>query len=133
MIFGAQVLGNGYNSGNNAGLWMWNDGVIRNILQIGQLFDVNPDPAIDDFRRINSIGFATTSFGKLGYTTGLTDDGSFVVRLGFGFNTSSSGLYLVRIVPEPMTATLFVLGLCGSLAAPTRFEWKKGNPGFFKR
>ena len=111
VAFLAGVDGTGVSFGNDQGIWAQNlSGSLTLIAREGDLFDVNDDPLIDDFRTILSLAFVGGSGNEDGYASGFNDRGQVAFRANF--NDGTSGVFvsnLVAAIPEPGGVTL--LGL----------------------
>ncbi len=89
------------------GLWATNtDDELELIALVGELFDVNDDPLIEDWRIISSVDFANGSGGEDGLPNSFNDAGQLVFKLGF--SDGSSGIF-VATVPEPATACILAI------------------------
>ncbi len=108
--FLAGLTGSGVTGSNYGGLWATDlDGLLHLIVREGDLFDVDPDPLIDDLRTIRFVGLAATnSFENDGLGTGFNDAGQLAFSLSF--TDGSQGIF-VATIPEP--ASLAKLGLAG--------------------
>lgn len=113
--FRSFLTGTDVNGSNNLGLFATDlDGILQLIARTGDLFDVNDDPLIDDFRTISFIDLVTGSGGEDGRPTPFNDAGQLAFSLNF---TDGSGGIFVAGAPEP--ASVFLLGL-GGLALLSR-------------
>lgn len=111
IAFLADLRGNDVTSQNDLGLWATDlAGSLHLIARTGDLFDVNPDPAIEDLREIKSIEFHGGSGGEDGYGVTLNDRGELVMKLQFVGSEPTFGLYVVSI-PEPGTVAAASIAL----------------------
>lgn len=117
IVFEGFLAGADVDSTNNAGLWAIDpNGVLTLIARTGDLFDINDDPLIDDFRTIRSFRLATNSDGENGLLTIFNDADQLAFKLAF--TDGSEGVF-VATVPEPATLVMFV-GVFGTLASRRR-------------
>ena len=82
----------------NPSLFLWTNGQLRTIAHVGDSIDVNPDPNVQDIRKISSIGFFDGNSATVGGSGGedgrrlpLNDDGLLVFELSF--TDRSSGIF----------------------------------------
>lgn len=108
IAFLAGLSGPGVNASNDLGVWATDpSGELTLIVRRGDLFDVNNDPTIDDYRQINAIGLVTNAGGGDGRRTSFNDAGQLAFRLGFTDNTW--GIF-VATIPEPGTLGMLMMG-----------------------
>lgn len=92
--------GEGVSAQNNEALYVTTlDGEVRLIARERDLFDVNDDPAVEEWRTIAGVGFYSGSGGDDGRPTGLNDAGGLALRLSFTDGTG--GLFLVDTFTTP--------------------------------
>lgn len=105
VIFHAEV--DGVTSSQDEGIWVATpDGMIRLVVRQGQMFDVNIDPLIDDFRLVHEVELAVRG--------DLVNDGTDQPIVFFlAFADGSEGIFSAT-VPEPSSA-LLCMGLGGVL------------------
>jgi len=125
--FLGSLFGPGTDDTDGLGIWLSDpNGGLNLVARKGDLFDVNDDPSIDDFRTIDVLTLMTGnnrgaggSGGQDGRATGLSDAGQLAFRLIF--TDGSSGIF-VATVPEPGTVAVLGVGLLGVL--------RRRGPGF---
>ncbi len=109
VAFRGRVSGPGVDHTNEDGIWATElDGTLRLIARVGEMFDVNDDPLIDDFRMIQWVGFQNLSGGEDGWRRGFNDAGQLVFQLSF--TDGSEGIF-VATVPEPGTVAVLGVGV----------------------
>ncbi len=99
----------------NPSLFLWTNGQLRTIAHVGDSIDVNPDPNVQDIRKISSIGFFDGNSATVGGSGGedgrrlpLNDDGLLVFELSF--TDGSSGIFTALApVPEPSGLELGII------------------------
>lgn len=107
IAFMGQLTGSGISGVNNDGIWATNpSGEIKLIARENDIFDVNGDPLIDDFRTIQSLNLISASNENEG--TSFNDAGQLVFQLSFTDGTS--GIF-VATIPEPGTLGLLGVGM----------------------
>ncbi len=110
VAFLAQLTGNGVDSTNDRGIFATDPaGNLKLVAREGDIFDVNPDPFITDYRTISSVRFVNESRGSDGRPRSFNNAGQLAFTTGF--TDSTAGLFVATIgVPEPTSLSLFVLG-----------------------
>lgn len=105
-------LGNTLLTGTNAGyqgIWAADvDGLLRLVVAEGQMFDINPDPSVQDLRLVDDIMFDSSAAGQEGLGAGFNVRGE--IAFWARFDDGSRGIF-VATIPAPATATM--LGVCG--------------------
>ncbi len=88
----------GITPANNEGLWLYDDvHGLQKIFQKGDLFDINPDPLIDDLHAITAFSFGhVDEFNRL--------------PVSFELDGAPDGVYILTLVPEPSALALLALG-----------------------
>jgi hypothetical protein len=121
--FIAVLTGTGVNSTNDRGIFTnAGGGTLRAVVREGDLFDVNPGPAVD-LRTISGASIASPAGGQDGQRTGFNDDG--LLALSLFFTDGSSGIFTAQ-VPEPGCLTPLVI--MAALLAPRR--GRAGRSGY---
>ena len=101
VAFLADLTGVGVDGSNDLGLWATDtDGELHLIARTGDLFDINPDPIVAEYREIGSIGFMGGSGGQDGRGLSFNDNGQLVMSLRFRGLEASYGVFTVNI-PAP--------------------------------
>lgn len=108
IAFHGFLTGPGLDGTNNQGIWATDpDGVVTLIARFGDLFDVNNDPLIDDFKTISALSLFNISGEETGRPSSFNNIGQLTFRLGF--TDGSEGIF-VATIPEPATLVVFVVG-----------------------
>jgi hypothetical protein len=106
--FDAYITGPGVDSTNEYGIFATDrDGILRLIVQTGDLFDVNDDPLIDEFHTISTTYLTYAEGVSLPHAEPLNDAGQLAFKLDF---TDGSSGFFVATIPEPATLALFAFG-----------------------
>ncbi len=108
VAFKAPVTGLGIDDTNNEGIWATSpNGILSLIARKGDLFDVNDDPLIDDFRTIDFVAIHNGTGGEEGRPTSLNDAGQLAFFLAF--SDGSSGVFVATIgIPGDLDGDGFV-------------------------
>lgn len=104
IVFATALIGDGVSSANNQGVWAWTQGRLIKLVRRGDLFDVNPDPLVEDLRTVAGTALSITSNitgsgGGDGRPSILNDDG--LVVLGLIFTDGSSGIFTAQLPRQP--------------------------------
>ncbi|NOZ40407.1 MAG: hypothetical protein GXP24_09295 [Planctomycetes bacterium] len=111
VAFGAFLTGRDVDNTNNVGIFATDRaGNLRQIARKGDLFDVDPDPAVTDNRRIRFVRFPRDSQGSDGRPRSYNNSGQLALRLDFTDGTQ--GIFVALIgIPEPSTLILLGVGV----------------------
>ncbi|TWT73791.1 hypothetical protein Pla123a_36850 [Posidoniimonas polymericola] len=113
VAFTAPLTGADITPENDQGLWVTNlAGEPQLVVCEGDLFDVNDDPLINDFRTISRVAInnITSSGGEDGLGSALNASGQLTMYLSF--TDFSAGIFVVEtLVPEPSSAATSILTL----------------------
>lgn len=103
---------NGVTVANDDGVWLYHAPLNEMLLlaRTGMLWDVNDDPAIEEFRTISWVGATSGSGGEDGRRNGLSDAGEVLLYMTFA--DGSVGLFVVQAVPELSAFWLAATGSC---------------------
>jgi hypothetical protein len=108
IAFTADVTGPGV---FGQGIWATDSaGTLTLVARTGDLFDVNDDPLIDDFRTISLVRLKTNSGGQDGRATSFNDASQLAFRLRFTDNTE--GIFVATIT-APLSGDLDLDGFVG--------------------
>ena len=108
VAFKAALSGPGVDDSNDWGLWISDtSGQVMLVAREGDLFDVNDDPLIDDYRTISRILLDEDSSGGDGRMANFNDAGQLAFWLQF--TDGSQGIFVAQ-VPEPSTLFLLAAG-----------------------
>lgn len=129
IAFRAGMSGNGVTFENDRGVWATDlTGALKLIVREGELFDVNSDPQLADFRTISEAALAINgSGGEDGAYASFNDAGELAVTLNF--TDGSAGVFVFNTaVPEP--SSILIVGLAAvlfPLARKRRFTWNNST------
>ena len=121
LAFPAHLKGPGVSSASNLGIWVTDlAGHLVLVAREGDLFDVNDDPLVDDFRTIRTVDIARLSTaGEDGRESALNDLGQLVIALSF--TDSTAGVFVFETaVPEPASAMLMAMAFIASFSVARR-------------
>lgn len=110
------------------GIFARRSGILKNVLKIGDLFDVSDDPLAADLRTIASLSFLGDYDSWLDHALPmqLNDDGQFVFELTFTDSTNGVFVGSINAVPEPRVfyvTLLFAMILCLRRSRPRASEF----------
>jgi len=106
------LAGTGVDGTNDSGIWATDtNGLLTLIVRAGDLFDVNDDPLIDDFRTISFFDMATgtDTLDTQETGTGFNDAGQLAFAINF--TDGSSGIFIASMGSIPLTGDLDGNGL----------------------
>lgn len=114
VVFSSKLAGVGIEDDLTFGLFATDaNGVLQLVARDGELFDLDPDPNVMDYRVIESSRpfIGPESVGNDGQSTNFNDVGQLAFSLAF--TDGSSGIFIATIgtIPEPSTALLLTIGL----------------------
>ncbi len=113
VAFKSSLVGPGVDFSSDKALWATDrNGDLQLVARTGDLFDVDDDPEVEDFRTINAIGALENSAGTGGQQTSLSDDGRLAMMLSF--SDSTSGIFVFDLSgssPADLNGDGFVDGL----------------------
>jgi hypothetical protein len=119
VAFSAPVTGPSVNSSNDRGLWFTDlSGTLRLIAREGELFDVNDDPLLEDWRTVNLIRLDPFSSGdEDGSTSSYNAAGELAFTMSFV--AGGAGVFVASTaVPEP--ATIAIVGCAAAALSALR-------------
>jgi hypothetical protein len=88
------------------GIWAYIGKSLQKVAMEGDVIDVAPDPFVNDFKVVSSIGAVGGTGGTDGRRSSLNDARQLVLEIRFTDGTE--GLFLTRLVPEPSSSALLI-------------------------
>ncbi len=110
IAFLAHLSGTGVDNSNDRGIFATDTaGNLRLVAREGDLFDVNPEPFVTEYRTISGVAFVNDSRGNDGRPRSFNNAGQLALTIGF--TDFTGGLFVATIgVPEPTSSALFGAG-----------------------
>ncbi|WP_432798660.1 PEP-CTERM sorting domain-containing protein [Poriferisphaera sp. WC338] len=112
VVFTAFMDGPGITGTNSLSIWTADtNGQLSQLLQTGDLFDVDDDLLAEELRTVSSFQYMTNSYTGRGHGTAFNDVGELAVRINF--DDGSTGVFVLdtNAIPEP--ASLALLSISG--------------------
>ncbi|MEM6331435.1 MAG: choice-of-anchor tandem repeat NxxGxxAF-containing protein, partial [Planctomycetota bacterium] len=105
VAFFATVTGPGVDFTTDRGVWATTpNGLLTLIIREGDLFDVDDDPFVDDFRTVSTVNVLGSTGSDDGRPSYFNNAGQLAFRATFA--DGSSGIFIANVIPEPASMSL---------------------------